>query len=87
MTLDDCPHLGHHLIVGNARFRRRHRLLDLGAEPRVIGFGLFGRREFGLDGRELGHGGNIALRVWRGKKGARKLIRNGDASGGVTCSS
>jgi hypothetical protein len=79
MLVDDRLHLRHHLIVRDAGLLGVHRLLDPGAEPCVIGLGLFGRRKFGLDGRELGHGGNIAWRAWWGKARAVDCVRIGDS--------
>jgi len=39
------------------------RGLNFRAEPSVIGFRFLGRREFGLNGGELGHGAIIAANV------------------------
>ena len=60
MLLDDLLHHRHDLIVRDAGLGGRHRLFDLRAEPRVIGFRLLGGLEFRLDGRELGHVENVA---------------------------
>ena len=60
MPLDDLLHHRHDLVVRDAGFGGRHRLFDLRVEPRVIGFRLYGGRESGLDGRELGHTRRIA---------------------------
>lgn len=53
--VEDCLRQRHYLSVWNAKCVRRHRTLDLGAEPRVIRGGIFARREFGLEGRQLIH--------------------------------
>ena len=58
--LYDLPHPRHHLVMRDAGFCTCKRLLDLGAHPRVMGFGFLGRRELGYDGIEFGHGRRIS---------------------------
>lgn len=78
VSVDDRLHLRHHLLMRNAGLFRLHRLLDLGAEPRVIGFLLLLRRgEFRDDGRELCHAGNISVRRWWGKAGVAGCVGSG----------
>ena len=60
MLLKDLLNHRHDLIVRDAGLGGRHRLFDLRAEPRVIGFRLLGGLELGFDGRELGHVVSIA---------------------------
>lgn len=45
----------HHFSVWNAGFLRRHRTLDLGAEPRVIRSGVLTGSELRLDWGKAGH--------------------------------
>jgi hypothetical protein len=52
-AVDDRLHPRHRLVMGDAGLVRRHAGFDRRAEPGVIGFGLFGRSELGLDGGEL----------------------------------
>ena len=69
MFVEDGLGLGHHLIMRNTRLGRGERSLHLGANPRVMGFGVFSCRELGLDGGEFGHRGRVS--------GGREFIQIG----------
>ena len=60
----------HDLIVRYGGAGRGHRARDLRPEPRIIGRGVFAGREFGFDGGQVGHLGNLAGCGW-GWKGVR----------------
>lgn len=51
--------------------------LHLGANPYVVGLGILGRREFGLDRGEFGHGESVADGRGRANPGGGRLVRYG----------
>jgi hypothetical protein len=66
--VEDRLRFRHHLGVWDWRLGGGERLFHLGADPCVMRLGPFGRREFGLDGRELGHAWEYSVDGGLGKE-------------------
>jgi len=54
-AVDNGLHLSHYYVVRNAGLGRCHCTLHFGAEPRVVGGGVFADRELRLSWQQVRH--------------------------------